>query len=161
MPGAYRLGMASLLSSLFSKYDALDATGFPGSAVPPVFEDRAPEMVNGNQLYPPYTVMTLAPLDELLTFESDGIENYRLTITTYATTQADADQMAKAIRFNNQNPDQLAGFENCSTLAALTEGSLQSILLTRPPTPNLAGRGREGALIYKTVTEFAVSVQRS
>ena len=153
--------MAALMPALLAKYDALSAAGFPDSTIPTAYEDRAPEIVNGAQLYPPYVVFQLFATEEILTFESDGIENHRLVITAYADDQSKSDQTIKAIRFNNQNPDQTAGFENAATLATLTEGVLQAIILTRPPVPNIAGRGREGAIIKKTTVEFAVSVQRS
>lgn len=154
--------MASLLSALLAKYDALTAAGFAGGAIPPVFEDRVPEVVNGAQLYPPYTTFSLTAGDEmLLTFEDDDVEPSRLTIVTYGTTQAIADQNMKAIRFNSQNPSVNAGFDNSNSLPTLTEGVLLSILPIRSPVPALAGRGKEGTLIYKVTMEYAVNVERS
>lgn len=159
--------MASLLSAILSKYDALDPAGFFGGAIPPAYEDRAPEVQAGTQLYPPYTIFTLTPGGETLTFESDEIEEYRLTVTTFAPStdatdgQAQADQNMKAIRFNNQNKDQYAGFDNSNSLPALTEGILLSIIPQRPPVPGFAGRGKEGLNIYKVTMEYMASVQRS
>lgn len=160
--------MASLLSALLAKYDALTAAGFFGAAIPPAYEDRAPEVVSGNQLYPPYTLFSLTAGDEmLLTFEDDDVEVSRLVIVTYGAStdttdgQAQADQNMKAIRFNNQIVSNNAGFDNSKSLPTLTEGVLLSILPMRSPAPALAGRGREGTLIYKTTMEWQVSVERS
>jgi hypothetical protein len=153
--------MASVLSALLTKYDALTASAFPDSTIPPAFEDRAPEIVNGTQLYPPYTTWTLQPGDDLLTFESDAVEELRLTVTAFATSQDDADQIISAIRFNGQNADQYAGFDSSNSLPALTDGVILAILPARPPYPQQAGRGREGSIIKKTTWEAVVSVQRT
>lgn len=168
MPIAYSPGMASLLSALLAKYDALTAANFFGGIIPPAFEDRVPEVVNGNQLYPPYTTFSLTAGDEMiLTFEDDDVEPLRLVVVTYAPStdatdgQAQADQNMKAIRFNGQNPNQNAGFDNSNSLPTLTEGVLLSILPMRPPAPALAGRGKEGKAIYKTTMEYTVNVERS
>ena len=160
--------MASLLSALLSKYDGLAAAGFFGGAIPPAYEDRAPEVLAGNQLYPPYTLLSLTAGDEmLLTFEDDDVEVSRLVVTTFGAStdatdgQAQADQNMKAIRFNSQNPSVNAGFDNSNSLPTLTEGVLLSILPARAPVPALAGRGKEGTLIYKTTMEWQVNVERS
>lgn len=159
--------MASLLPALFAKYEALSAAGFPNSTIPPEYEDRVPEVSAGIQLYPPYVIFSLIPVDDLLDFESDGQESYRLTAIAFAastsatTGQGQADQTIAAIRFNNQIVGNAAGFDNSASLPTLTDGVLLSILPTRPPAPSLAGKGREGALIYKTMMEWMVTVQRS
>lgn len=152
--------MAGLMVAIQTKYDALNAAGFPNSTRPPRYLDRAPEISSGTQLYPPYVTFTLGPGDDLLTFESDSVEQSRLTINVYDTDQGNADQTMAAIRFNNQNVDQLAGFD-AGTLPALTDGVLLSMLPTKPPTPAQRGKGKDGALVFMTTMEYLIEVQRS
>lgn len=159
--------MASTLAALLAKYDALTAAGFPNSTRPAAFEDRAPEVSAGLQFDPPYVLFTMVSANEILTFESDELEESRLTATAFypgPTTllgQAGADQVIKAIRFNNQNKDQYAGFDNSNSLPTLTEGILLSIIPLKPSGPSLAGRFKEGILLYKAMMEWLVTVQRS
>ena len=148
------------MGAIQTKYDGLTAAAFPSSTIPPRFEDRAPELWNGVQLYPPYVVIQLIAGQELLTFESDDIEETRLIMTAYAATQDAADLTIKAIRFNGVAKSLLAGFD-CGGLPALTEGVLLSIFPTRSPVPAAAGKGKDGALYYKTAMEWNVSVQRT
>lgn len=153
--------MASLLGAIQTKYDALAAAAFPSATIPPRFEKTAPEIWNDVQLYPPYVLLFLSAGNDLLTFESDDIEETRLVIVAYAPLQDTADLIIKAIRFNGQNKAQLAGFD-CGGLPALTEGTLLSMLPTRSPVPDEApGRGKQGVMQYKTTMEWLISVQRT
>lgn len=148
------------MGALQTKYDALNATAFPNDTIPPRFEDRAPDVWNGVPLYPPHVVMQLIASPVIQTFESDDIEESRLIATATYAKQQDADRAIKAIRFNGQNKDQLAGFD-CGGLPALTEGVLLLIQPVRSPVPAVAGQGKDGAFFYKTVMEWLISVQRS
>lgn len=153
--------MASLMSGVIQTYNALTASGFPNSTRPSIFIDRAPEVVSGVQLYPPYLVVSLTAGEVLETFESLLIEESRLKFVAFASSQADADQIIAAIRFNSQNLDQIAGFDNASSLTGFSDGTLLSILPTRSPVVGQAGIGKTGAVIKKTEMEYIVSVQRS
>lgn len=152
--------MASLMPAIQSKYESLTAANFPGASRPQEFEDRAPEIWNGTQLYPPYVLFQLISTNDLLTFESDSIEEYRLVVTAFAATQDDADAIMHAIRFNGAAPSALSGFD-AGTLPGLTVVTLLAMTPRRPPQPNQAGKGREGTLIFKTVMEYDISVQRT
>lgn len=153
--------MASVLDSLMTKYDALTASAFPDSTVPPLYQNRAPQISSGLQLRPPYVVFELIGQEDLLTFEADGIEDYRLIITAYATDQGDADQIIDAIRFNGQDPDQYAGFDSTNSLAALTDATLLSMVCRRPPSPSYEGHGLSGVQVKKTVIEYGLSIERN
>jgi hypothetical protein len=152
--------MASLTASIMTKIDGLTAAGFPGSTVPKPYLDRAPQVQTGLQLRPPYLTVSVVGTGDDLTFESDSVEMSRVTITAFAISQGDADQMIAAVRFNNQTAANNAGLDN-GTLPALTDGVLQSILATKPPTPGQAGLDKDGVNIYKSVMEWDVAVQRT
>lgn len=153
--------MATLLPALMSFYDALDAAAFPDATIPPIYEDTAPQVQDGVQLRPPYVVLSLAPAGDDLTFESDSVEETRVTLVAYASDQGDADATVKAVRFNGQAVAAQAGLDYCGSLPALDDGVLQVVLPVRPPAPNFAGKDKDGKNIYRTTMEWLASVQRT
>lgn len=152
--------MSSLLASIQAKVDSLTAANFPGAAVPPIYEDTAPQVKAGLALRRPYFVLSFAANEDFLTFESDSMEDTRVTLIAFADSQADADAMMKAARFNGQTVDQCAGLD-CGTLPALDDGVLLALLPYRAPVPGFVGLGEAGQNVYKTTMEYMVSVQRT
>lgn len=153
--------MSSLLASIQSKIDGLTAANFPSSTVPPVYEDTAPQLNATSQLRRPFIVINITPMDALMTFESAEIEVSRITITAYADSQADADTIIECLRFNGQNIDQLAGLD-AGTLPALTVGTLDSFVCTKPPKPGKQRLLSETAkYVHSTVIEYEAVVERS
>jgi hypothetical protein len=155
--------MASLFKAVKDFYDTLTVANFPGGiALPPFSESLAPVATSaGTQLRPPYVIGVLQPDKTDLTFEDDSFERYRLTITAFALTQADADTIMACIRFNGGSVSAAAGFENRSTLSGLTDGATLSITLERPPEPAQAGLDRNGAYVHRSTIVYSVEVHRS
>ena len=153
--------MASLLASIQAKIDGLTAGNFPGGAVPPVYEDTAPQLNATSQLRRPFIVISITPMEAVMTFESAEIEVSRVTLTAYADSQADADTIIECVRFNGQTIDQLAGLD-AGTLPALTVGTLDAFVCTRPPKPSKQRLLSEtGKYVHSTVVEYEAAVERS
>ncbi len=153
--------MASILSAVLSKYDALDATQFPGGVRPPIYLELAPDVVDGLQIRPPYIVVNIGPGEELLTFESDEIETSQLTMIPYDISVGSIDTTLNAIRFNGRPASENAGFDN-GTLPDLTGGTLLSMLLTRTPGGrSYSGMSRTGERVHMGRIEYTIQVQLS
>ncbi len=153
--------MATLLPALLAKYDALTASGFAGAARPPAYHDTAPQVTAaGAQLRVPYTLFSTAAEANDLTFESDGIEDTRVTVRSWATNEDHLDSFVAAFCRNGQATSANAGFDN-GTLPTLTDGVLLSMIRTRTPVKTLDGIDRDGKNVYRVDLEYLVSVQRS
>lgn len=148
-----------LLASIMAKYDALTASNFPNSTIPPIFHDIAPQVVSG-QLVPPYVVVGLDSGPADLTFESDLTEENRLSFEVYYTNEGDLNQAIRAIRFNGQTLSNNAGFDN-GTLPQLTQGILISMLLTGAPSTYWDNIDKNDKYIYRGELSYDVMVQLS
>lgn len=89
----------------------LTAGNFPGSAVPAVYFDEAPQAnpAGTAQQRAPYIVLEDDGSTYRWDFEDNAIAEGGFTLKCYARTLADADAMLKAVMFNGQNPNQRAG----------------------------------------------------
>lgn len=154
--------MASLFSSVVQFHNSLTAANFPNATLPPAYEKPAPQVTAaGAQLRPPYVVYSLAALDEQQDFEDESIETYTLTAVAYADTQADADAIVKALRWNGQGVGGGAGFDNRQTLTNFTEGVLMGVVPSRPPVPSYSGVGISSQRAHQATMEWRVEVERS
>lgn len=154
--------MASLLSSVIQFHNTLTAANFPGATRPPAYEKPAPQVTAaGTPLRPPYVVYALVARDEQQDFENEGIESYTLTAVAYADTQADADAIVKALRWNGQSVANGTGFDDRNTLTNFTEGTLLVVAPSKPPVPSYAAIGISSQRVHQTTMEWRVDVERS
>lgn len=151
--------MATLLSAVMTKFDALTASAFPGSSRPSIYLDDAPLVDSSTQVRPPYVIATLEPGEAELTFESEMTEVTNLTLTAYYSSAGDLDTALSAIRFNGQSTSLNAGFDN-GTLPALTDGTLLTILLQRPPSKRVSGY-RDSKPVHMGELRYEITVERS
>lgn len=154
--------MASLFSSVIQFHNTLTGANFPGGTRTPAYEHPVPlTTAAGAQLRPPYATYALAPLNDLLTFEDESMERWRLVAVAFADSQSDADLIIACIRFNGQALSAHGGLDGRNTLTNFTDGTILSIVPTKPANPGYAGIGISGQRIHTATMEWEIETERS
>lgn len=151
--------MATLFASIKTKWDALAPGGFANSVVPPIHLDNAPQVTTaGLQLRPPWCLLSLIAGDNILCFEAAGIEETRGVFRLF-DEEPNLDQAVAAIRWNAFPVGTGAGFDEGS-LPTLTDGTLLSMILAKPPTKTYSGTNYDSQKLFVATLEYNISVQR-
>ncbi len=93
-------------------YESLSAAAFPLSTRPTIWFDEAPTY-DGGQVRPSYVVIKDGGVNTESTcdMEANVIDTGDVTLEIYADTLANADAIAKAIRWNGSAPSARLGFD--------------------------------------------------
>ena len=151
----------SVISAVMSKWNALTAANFPGSAVPALYLDEAPPVASGSQERTPYAVLRdkgQAPV--YAEFERTTLEVCEFEIEVFYTSMADMDTAVAAVKLNGGTRDQAQGFDFGDLSDLSSPRSTHQILRTRE-TRRFSGVNLSGARIHSCTLEYRVTVKES
>lgn len=156
--------MASVVSAVIDKFNALTAANFPGASRPPIYLDDAPPTDgSGDQKRVPYAVLTDGGVTPGLVFDSGPItESGSFTLTLYyggATPLAHADAAAEAVKYNGGTLQARAGFDLGSL--TLPAGYTKLALIRTGERRFYAGVGRAGERVHAVELTYSHEVQRT
>lgn len=155
------MATTSIIAAVITKYEALTAAGFPGAARPRIDFGKAPQLVGGLPLRPPYVVLRdLGAPRTVLDFERNSLATPRFAFEVRANTLADVDAIVTAVRLNGGTVGQGLGFD-FGTLSDLASPKSTHQILPAAEPRTLEPLDKDGVRVHGARLEYAVSVLES
>lgn len=157
---------SSVLAAVMAKYGTLSAAGFPGSEVPSIWLDEAPqEGSTGSQLKPPYVIIRDGGGRDEWDFETNAITPGSFSLDVYYADDGTSsgvtlcDQAMAAIFWNNVAPNLRSGiaFMTCDLVAPLY--GMDGAVIPTTDQHSYAGLNFQGKRVYKYTHDFDVTYQ--
>ena|SRR5579871_5440228 len=150
---------SSVIVATQALYASLNPANFPSGTLPPLYFDKPPEVISGNQVIPPYVVQTDGGTMPDFDFGLTPVETTSTTLDVFAPTLGAVDQIVEAIKYNGQAIDAGAGFD-FGSLPGLNDNYRNLVIKRVRETRYLAGQGTGGQRIHGCKLEYRIQLER-
>jgi hypothetical protein len=153
----------SVIAAVLTKFNALTAANFPGSARPPIYLDAAPLTDSAGaqeRAGDGYVVLRDLGTEPQLEFERTTLEVGEFDLEVYYRSLADVDTAVAAIKRNGGAVGAGSGFDYGTLSDLVSPRSTHEVRRVREQR-EFAGLDQTGARVHRCVLRYRVTVKES